>query len=32
MSKLGGYENRLLNRFSKLREELNIYKEQHGKR
>jgi hypothetical protein len=32
MSKLGAYENRLLNRFSKLREELNIYKEQHGKR
>jgi hypothetical protein len=32
MSKLGSYENRLLNRFSKLREELNIYKEQHGER
>jgi hypothetical protein len=32
MSKLGAYKNRLLNRFSKLREELNIYKEQHGKR
>lgn len=32
MSKLSNYESRLLNRFSKLREELNIYKEQHGKR